>query len=244
MRSAPEAAPAVSGWLRGRLLVDRLLAVVLAALTAPVVAVLAVLIRRQDGHAALIRVPRVGRGGRVFGMWKLRSMRVETADGRAGGASLTSSADDRITPLGRKLRALHADELPQLYNVALGQMCLLGPRPEAPDFVDHDALWAEVLAAPPGIAGPTQLIVGDWERTQIDVDSDGSAYREVVVPVKAAIDRWYVQRATPRTDLLVLTSLARHLAGRDFPALRRAVRAAVPEALAPLRHLETTSEAA
>ena len=244
MRSAPEATTVVSGWLRGRLFVDRLLAVLLSVVTAPVVAVLAVLIRRQDGHAALIRVPRVGRGGRVFGMWKLRSMRVETADGRAGGASLTGSADDRITPLGRKLRALHADELPQLYNVALGQMCLLGPRPEAPDFVDHDALWSQVLAAPPGIAGPTQLIVGEWERTQIDADQDGTAYREVVVPVKAAIDRWYVQHATPRTDLLVLTSLVRHLAGRDFPGLRRAVRARVPEADAPLQHLDPTADAA
>lgn len=243
MHSAPDRG-AVSRWLRGRLLVDRLLAAILAVLTAPVVAVLAVLIRRQDGHAALIRVPRVGRGGRVFGMWKLRSMRVETADGRAGGASLTGSADERITPLGRKLRALHADELPQLYNVAMGQMCLLGPRPEAPDFVDHDALWAEVLAAPPGIAGPTQLIVGEWERTQIDADRDGTAYRQVVVPVKAAIDRWYVQTASPRTDLLVVTSLIRHLAGRDFPALRRVVGRAVPESAAPLQHLESAADAA
>jgi lipopolysaccharide/colanic/teichoic acid biosynthesis glycosyltransferase len=243
MRSAPDA-PAVSPWLRRRLVVDRVAAMLLSVATAPIVAALAVLIRRQDGHAALIRVPRVGRDGRVFGMWKLRSMRVETSDGRAGGASLTSSADERITPLGHTLRALHADELPQLYNVAMGQMCLLGPRPEAPEYVDHDAVWAEVLAAPPGIAGPTQLIVGEWERTEIDADTDGTAYREVVVPVKAAIDRWYVQHASARIDLLVVASLVRHVAGRDFPGLRRMVRDAVPEATAPLLHLESASEAA
>lgn len=225
----------VSLWLRCRLIVDRLVAAALAALTLPVVAALALVIRR-DGDAALIKVPRVGRRGREFGMWKLRSMRVERDDGRAGGASLTRSADDRITPVGRWLRTLHLDELPQLYNVISGEMCLLGPRPEAPQFVDHeDPAWQRVLRCPPGIAGPTQIVVGEWERQLIDHDQTGEAYVAEAVPVKLAIDSWYLRNATLRIDLLVAASLVRHvLPGGDSTALGRLVGDQVPEAAAPL----------
>lgn len=223
-------------WLRARLVADRVLAAALSVLTAPLVGALAWSVRRHDGHTPLIRVPRVGRDGQVFGMWKIRSMRVDTADGRAAGVSLTSSNDRRITPIGARMRALHLDELPQLYNVALGEMCLLGPRPEAPDFVDlDDPDWRAVLAVPPGIAGPTQLIVGDWERTEIDQDDTGDAYQRVVVPVKLAIDRWYVERATARLDVTVLVALVRQvLPGRDGTRLADVVGAAVPEAAVPL----------
>lgn len=221
---------APSAWLRRRLLVDRVLAAVLAVLLAPVMAVLGVLVRRHDGGPALIRVPRVGRSGREFGMWKLRSMRAETGAGLATGTTLTASADDRVTPIGRRLRALHLDELPQLLNVAAGQMCLLGPRPEAPDFVDRDdPAWRAVLAVPPGIAGPTQLVVGDWELTQIDLDEDGTAYRDVVLPVKLAVDAWYVRGADLRTDLQVLGALVGRVAGgREPRRLVARVRSEVP----------------
>ena len=126
----------MSTWLSFRLIVDRILGAILAVLTAPLVGVLAVLVRRHDGDSPLITVPRVGVNGQTFGMWKIRSMRVDTADGHASGLALTSTNDQRITPIGARMRSLHLDELPQLYNVALGQMCLLGPRPEAPQFVD------------------------------------------------------------------------------------------------------------
>ena len=221
-----------TSWLRARLALDRLVAAVLAVLTAPVLAVLGVLVRRHDGGPALIRVPRVGRGGREFGMWKIRSMRAETSDGRATGVALTSSDDDRITTIGRRMRSLHLDELPQLLNVVSGQMCLLGPRPEAPAFVDlTDPMWQVVLSAPPGIAGPTQLVVGDWERGSIDADADGSTYREVVLPVKLAIDAWYLRSASPGTDARVLLALVRRiLPGSDDVRLPTIVTAAVPEA--------------
>ena len=212
-------------------MIDRAIAAVLAVLTAPVVAVLAVLVRRHDAGPSLITVPRVGRDGRTFDMWKLRSMRAATSDGRAAGAALTSSDDDRITPIGARMRSLHLDELPQLYNVVRGEMCLLGPRPEAPAYVDPSPAWTDVLRVPPGIAGPTQLVVGDWERTQIDSDRDGDAYRRVVVPVKLAIDAWYVSNASAALDLLVLSSLVRHvLPGPEHPGLLRRVSAAVPSA--------------
>ena len=181
----------MSTWLSFRLIVDRILGAILAVLTAPLVGVLAVLVRRHDGDAPLITVPRVGVDGQTFGMWKIRSMRVDTADGHASGLALTSTNDQRITPIGARMRSLHLDELPQLYNVALGQMCLLGPRPEAPAFVDlENPVWRQVLTAPPGIAGPTQLIVGDWERSEIDKDNNGDAYqRSLVSPERFSASR-------------------------------------------------------
>jgi len=87
-----------------------------------------------------------------------------------------------------------------------------------------------VLAAPPGIAGPTQLVVGDWEVEVISAAPDGAAYRDDVLPVKLAIDRWYVEHASPAIDLLVVVGVLQRAAGRPPAALVRRVRAAVPEA--------------
>lgn len=218
----------MSPYLRCRLLIDRAVAAVALVVCSPLIAVLGWSIRRHDGGPALIAVQRVGRDGTTFRMWKLRSMRAETSDGRAGGVSLTSADDDRITPIGRRMRSAHLDELPQLYNVLKGEMALLGPRPEAPEFVDgEDPGWRSVLAAPPAIAGPTQLAVGDWEREVITSSPDGTAYESVVVPVKLAIDRWYVEHASAGIDSLVLVGLIQHLAGRSPSRLLGRIRADV-----------------
>ncbi len=225
----------MSRYLRVRMVLDRLVAAVGLVVLSPVIGVLGWLVHRHDGGPAFITVERVGRHGRPMRMWKLRSMRAESADGRATGVSLTSAGDDRITPIGAKLRAGHLDELPQLFNVARGEMTLLGPRPEAPEYVDAtDDDWRAVLAAPPGIAGPTQLAVGDWERDIITAAPDGSAYERDVVPVKVAIDRWYVEQASPGIDALVVVGLARRLAGRPVGALLERIRAGVPEAAGSL----------
>jgi lipopolysaccharide/colanic/teichoic acid biosynthesis glycosyltransferase len=221
----------MSAWLRVRLVLDRVIAGVLLACASPVIAFAAVLIRRHDGGPSLIAVSRMGRNGIPIRMWKLRSMRSEAPDGTATGGALTTADDERVTPIGARLRARHLDELPQLYNVVRGEMCLFGPRPEAPEFVDlDDPLWQIVLRAPPGIAGPTQLIVGDWERESITRDPSGAAYVDNVLPVKLAIDAWYVQQASPRFDLHVAASLLRRLGPGTMPDnLRERVRAEVPE---------------
>lgn len=221
----------MSNWFRVRLVLDRALAAVLLVLFLPVIAVCVVLVRRHDGGPGLIAVPRLGRRGRIIKMWKLRSMRVDSPDGMASGLALTGEHDPRITPIGIKIRAYYLDELPQLYNVIRGEMCLLGPRPEAPEFVDlDDPLWQEVLAAPPGIAGPTQLIINDWERHRITEDPSGEAYLHEVLPVKLAIDGWYVRRSSPRLDALVAVTLARRLLpGTESYTLKKRVHAAVPQ---------------
>lgn len=222
----------MSPWLPARWWIDRVAAAVLQVALAPVLAVVGAAVRRSDGGPALVRVPRIGRDNRPFGMWKVRTMVAAGPGGLAGGPVITSGDDDRITPIGRRLRRFRLDELPQLLNVIVGDMAMIGPRPETPSLVDlEDPAWRQVLAAKPGIAGPTQLIVHDWETDVLAGASAEEDYRKVILPVKLAIDEWYVRQASPWIDCLVVASLAqRFLTGRAPSLLSRRVRRDVPAA--------------
>jgi lipopolysaccharide/colanic/teichoic acid biosynthesis glycosyltransferase len=222
-----------SGWLRLRTsCIDRLAALVLLPVLGPVAAVLAWRVRHHDGPPSMIGLDRVGRHGVPFRMWKLRSMRVEQPGGAAGGAVITSVDDDRVTPLGHRLRRWRLDELPNLVNVLRGDMGLVGPRPETPSLVDgDDPAWQAVLALRPGITGATQLVVERWESEVLEAGSQEQRYRDEILPVKLAVDRWYVERATPVTDLCIAWSmLERFVLGRAETAVERQVRREVPEA--------------
>ncbi|QXC63578.1 sugar transferase [Aquihabitans sp. G128] len=235
MTGAPGTAHGPSSWLvlRGAL-IDRLAALVLAPVVAPVALVLARRVRREDGPPAALALDRIGRGGRTFGMWKLRTMRAERPGGAASGAVITAGVDARVTPFGAVLRRWRLDELPQLLNVVRGDMALLGPRPETPSMVDGgDPAWRAVLAVRPGIAGPTQLLVDRWEAELLSQAGQEEQYRETVLPVKLAVDRWYVESATPVLDAVVLWSLAeRFVLGRHRTRIEARIRRDVPAAVA------------
>jgi lipopolysaccharide/colanic/teichoic acid biosynthesis glycosyltransferase len=218
----------MSPWLRLRVRLDRAVAAVLLVPVAPVLLVLAALVRR-DGGPAFVRVPRVGRSGREFGLLKVRTMHASGPGGLAAGSTIAAGeVDDRITPVGRRLRRWRLDELANLVNVVRGEMSLLGPRPEAPDYVDlADSDWRAVLAAPPALAGPTQVLVEAWEAERLAAVGAG-AYRDEILPVKLAVDRWYVEHATPRLDLAVVAALAGWTTGRSAGRLRRRVERDVP----------------
>jgi lipopolysaccharide/colanic/teichoic acid biosynthesis glycosyltransferase len=224
----------VSSWLRLRAPLDRLVAAVLGAVLAPVVAVLAWRIRRADAGPGLVVLPRVGRDGTRFGMHKLRTMRADDGRGLADGARITSGEDPRVTPIGHTLRRYRVDELPQLLDVVTGRMALLGPRPETPELVDDsDTRWTSVLQVRPGIAGPTQLLVDQWEAELLQGPDAPEVYRDHVLPVKLAVDAWYVRRATPWTDLLVAASLVqRFVLRRPASVIEQRIRREVPEAAA------------
>lgn len=225
-------------WLRCRAHVDRLIAAVLFVLATPLLAVLILLVRTGDGEPGLIRLPRVGQYGRRFGMWKLRSMRPSPG---AAGPPITRVHDERVTPLGRWLRRYHLDELPQLLNVVRGEMALVGPRPETPEYVRlGDRRWREVLTARPGIAGLSQALVAEWEAEALVDGRWDEVYREDILPVKLAIDGWYVRHASPWIDLLLLVSiLQQFVARRGAPSLRRRLQGLVPETAAAPRVLAT-----
>ena len=213
-------------------MLDRVLSVPLLIVVAPLIAVAGVWIRVDGGRPVLLGLPRSGRGGRVFRMWKLRTMRAAGPAGLAGGSTITAAADGRVTRPGRWLRTTRLDELPQVVNVLRGEMALIGPRPETPDYVDPGAAaWAPVLAVVPAITGPSQLVLADWEASILVGDDHERRYAEDVLPVKLAIDRWYVEHGGPVTDLLVVWGMVeRYVARRPTCAIERRVRREVPEA--------------
>ncbi len=148
--------------------------------------VLATLDTRANGF---FTQPRVGRDGRLFRVIKLRTMRVD----RTVTTTVTTKHDPRITPLGYFWRRAKIDELPQLINVLLGHMSLVGPRPDVPGFADRlkgdDRL---ILTVRPGITGPATLKYRDEETLLASVPDPEAYNRDVIFPDKVRINREYV----------------------------------------------------
>jgi lipopolysaccharide/colanic/teichoic acid biosynthesis glycosyltransferase len=175
--------------------------IALAILGLPLLA-LAILVRASSPGPALFRQPRVGRGGKPFHIWKLRTM----VDGAASlGPAVTVDGDPRITRLGRFLRKSKLDELPQLVNVWLGDMSVIGPRPEVPKYVsqyaDEDRL---VLAVRPGITDAASIQFRDEEEVLARFSDRERAYLDEVLPRKLALARAYVRSQTFLGDLQLL----------------------------------------
>jgi lipopolysaccharide/colanic/teichoic acid biosynthesis glycosyltransferase len=146
-------------YFRWKPILDGVLAVALLAPGLPLLLFLVILVRVTSPGPAIFKQRRVGQGGRIFTMYKLRSMRQDAE--RRVGAVWASAADPRVTPVGRLLRKLHLDELPQLFNVLKGEMSLIGPRPERPEFVavlkEQIPGYCDRLAVLPGVTGLAQI---------------------------------------------------------------------------------------
>lgn len=153
----------------------------------PVLLVLALLVRLQDGGPSLFGQQRVGKDGETFLMWKFRSM-VVNAD-RLGGYS-TADGDPRITPVGRFIRRTSLDELPQLLNVLMGNMSIVGPRPDVPAQrgLYTDGEWRIRVSVRPGITGLAQATL----RSQATADQ------------RKALDLEYAAKASMLLDLKII----------------------------------------
>jgi len=169
---------------------------------APLMLLLAVAIKLDSPGPVFFRQERVGRGGRTFRIHKFRTMHV--AAERQG--QLTVGDDDRITRLGRWIRARRFDELPQLIDVLKGDMSIVGPRPEVPRYV---ALYppearAKVLSVRPGITDPAALAFRDEARLLAEAADPEREYIQVIMPTKLRHAIAYADRATLWTDLRLI----------------------------------------
>jgi lipopolysaccharide/colanic/teichoic acid biosynthesis glycosyltransferase len=209
--------------VRAKRALDLALGIPALIVAAPILAVLAVAMRLTgDRGPFLHRAIRTGEGGRPFTLLKVRTMAVD-----GGGSRLTGPDDRRITPVGRRVRRLRLDELPQLVNVLRGEMSLVGPRPEDPAYVDlDDPLQARVFRARPGITGLAQVEFHDEAALLGGPDPDRT-YREVIQPAKLRIDADYLDRQSVRLDLEILARTVGAVVGRDggSTAAERAVGA-------------------
>ena len=169
----------------------------------PLLIVLAALVRADSAGPALYAAERMGVGGRPFRCLKFRTMRWRPEH---GGPGITVRDDPRVTRLGKVLRRLRLDELPQLINVARGEMNLIGPRPEDPQYVDFDnPLHRLVFASKPGITGLAQLAFADEARLLgPDPHVAERHYRATILPRKVALDADYLSRRSWRVDLWIL----------------------------------------
>ncbi len=170
-------------------LFDRIVSLVGLIILSPVLLVVAILIRvKMPDGPVLFKQERVGKGGKPFTIYKFRSMSVAH-----GGATISVAGESRITPLGAKLRRYKLDELPQLWNVFIGDMSFVGPRPDVQEWIDKlNDEEREVLSLRPGITGPASLKYNHEEELLQQAENPLAYYEEVIFPDKNRINLEYL----------------------------------------------------
>lgn len=209
VQPAVEAQSQCSSYFQSKRYFDRLITAVLMTAALPIMAMISIAVLICDGRPITFRQVRVGKDGRTFRILKFRTMRHD-AEARTG-AVWSSATDTRVTRLGRWLRCTHLDELPQFFNVLCGEMNLIGPRPERPEFVE--TLTKEV----PGYLQRTQVRPGITGLAQLKLGYDESI---TGVPQKLACDMEYIRNASLPGDLALLSKTLPHIAGQLYDRLR------------------------
>ena len=195
-----------------KLLADLLIAFFLFVVSVPVILIAAILVRLTSPGPATYSQVRLGRGGRAFFIYKLRTM-YHNCEAQSG-PQWCVKGDPRVTPIGRILRKTHIDELPQLWNVLRGDMSLVGPRPERPEIVDFletaIAGYRGRLSVKPGVTGLAQI--------QLPSDTDLESVRK-----KLVLDLCYVERYGASLDLRLLFGTALYLMGVSYTGIGKAM---------------------
>ena len=193
----------------GKFVFDRLVSFLGLIILLPVLVIVAILVKvKMPGGPVFFSQKRVGRNGRLFTMHKFRTMTMDH-----GGSSVSVAGESRITPLGAKLRKYKLDELPELWNVLIGDMSFVGPRPDVPGYAD--ALVGEdreVLQLRPGITGLASLKYRNEEELLarvalegIDGYTDPVKYNdEVIYPDKVRLNRYYLNHYSFWMDIKMI----------------------------------------
>lgn len=185
-------------------ILDALVAGTVLLVLSPLLLFLAAVVRLTSPGPAFFRQRRMGRDGNPFTLLKFRSMTAVNA-----GPSVTVAGDRRVTPVGRLLRRLKLDELPQFWNVLVGEMALVGPRPEVPELVDlSDPEWRMILSVRPGITDPVTVRLRNEEELLARAAEAGLTpsqfYQGHLQPWKKRGYIEYVEKRSAWTDLQVL----------------------------------------
>jgi lipopolysaccharide/colanic/teichoic acid biosynthesis glycosyltransferase len=197
-------------------------------LATPLLILLGIAIALTSPGPIIFRQDRVGLHGRLFTLYKLRTMHVSTV-----GPQITAHDDERTTKVGRVLRKMKLDELPELWNVINGDMSIVGPRPEVPRYVDVSMrMWQEVLQARPGITDPMTLRLRNEEVLLASVTGDRERYYiEKLQPYKLQGYKDYFENRGFWSDIRVLwkTIVAVILPGSSPPPTQPEIAASQPK---------------
>lgn len=167
----------------------------------PLLVVVAAVIKcKMPNGPVIFKQQRVGKNGRLFTMYKFRSMLVGH-----GGSSISVAGESRITPLGAKLRKYKLDELPELWNVLIGDMSFVGPRPDVPGYADMlKGADREILRLRPGITGPASLKYRNEEELLAKQENPQKYNDEVIFPDKVRINRYYLYHYSFVIDIQII----------------------------------------
>lgn len=203
-----------------RRLFDLLLAIPALLMIAPVFALAGLAIRLSSPGPIFYRADRVGVNGQRFTMYKMRTMHCRSV----AGSSITAANDSRVFAAGKILRAFKIDELPQLWNIVIGDMSIVGPRPEAPDIVErhYTADYHKSLQVRPGLTSPGSVFYYTHGEQLLAEGDAEEFYVAKLLPPKMALDLDYLNRASILSDLGVIfqtgSVLAQKALGRkEFP---------------------------
>lgn len=194
---------------------DRLMALIGLLILWPVLIIVWILIRlKMPGGPAIFKQKRIGRNGKIFTMYKFRSMTVGHH-----GSSVSVAGENRITPLGAKLRKYKLDELPELWNVLIGDMSFVGPRPDVPGYADMlTGNDRNILKLRPGITGPASLKYANEEDILALVDDPQSYNDTIIFPDKVRINLEYYNNHTLIGDIqLIFATIFRSYELAELP---------------------------
>jgi lipopolysaccharide/colanic/teichoic acid biosynthesis glycosyltransferase len=181
---------------------DLSVSVILLVLFAPFYLLIVLLIKLDSSGPVHYKALRVGKNGRLFKLFKFRTMKVNSSN---SGPAITQKSDPRITRVGKVLREIKVDEIPQLWNVIRGDMSLVGPRPEDPRYVEkYDEEQRKVLLVKPGLSSPASIEYRHEEKllsTQAENLED--YYIRQVMPKKLKIDLDYVENQSLIRDVAI-----------------------------------------
>jgi lipopolysaccharide/colanic/teichoic acid biosynthesis glycosyltransferase len=182
----------------GKRVFDFISALIGILFLALLMAVVAIIILATSGSPILFTQDRIGKDGKIFPLRKFRTMTVI----QNSTSTITVSGDDRITPIGRYLRRWKLDELPQLWNVLVGDMSLVGPRPDVPGYADKlEGDARKILSVRPGITGPATLAYRNEEEILANVDDPVKYNDEVIYPDKVRLNLEYIENCSFSKDL-------------------------------------------